>query len=154
MTLSLSGRWELTTDHAASSYGAPVLLDRTSGEAFGPADIIEAYPSWGLMPAAAAAQRLAKIATLAGDDAAIVARFCAKGGVVTRLEAGSEQMGLDGRRYRLTETLIGASGVTSDGETPRRGKIMAEMGCRCGHETDWIVQTTCPACGWNPRVGD
>lgn len=31
--------WKLTTDHSASSYGIPVLVDR-HGEAYGPADII------------------------------------------------------------------------------------------------------------------
>ncbi len=75
MAVLLSGRWELTTDHAASSYGAPVLVDRTSGDAYGPADIVEAYPSWGLLPAALAVQRLAKTATLTADDLAVVGRF-------------------------------------------------------------------------------
>ena len=40
---------ELTTDHAASSYGQPVLIDRSSGEAidqfsFALSEIVEATP--------------------------------------------------------------------------------------------------------------
>jgi hypothetical protein len=37
----------LTTDHAASSYNQPVLVHRGTGEAFGPEDIVQCYPSWG-----------------------------------------------------------------------------------------------------------
>jgi hypothetical protein len=34
-------RFYLTTEHSASSYGIPVLVDRETGEAIGPADLIE-----------------------------------------------------------------------------------------------------------------
>ena len=34
-------RFELTTEHAAASYGQPVLVDRETGEAYGPADLVE-----------------------------------------------------------------------------------------------------------------
>lgn len=39
MILELFNGWTLSTEHAASSYGIPVLVDR-NGEAYGPADII------------------------------------------------------------------------------------------------------------------
>lgn len=45
MQVNLSGSWELSTDHAASSYGQPVLVNRATGEAFGPGDILKPYPS-------------------------------------------------------------------------------------------------------------
>ena len=34
-------RFELTTEHSASSYGKAVLVDRETGEAYGPADLLE-----------------------------------------------------------------------------------------------------------------
>ena len=34
-------RFKLTMDHAASSYGQPVLVDRETSEAYGPADLLE-----------------------------------------------------------------------------------------------------------------
>lgn len=36
-------RYRLTTDHAASSYGAPVLVDMQTGVAYGPADVVPIY---------------------------------------------------------------------------------------------------------------
>lgn len=51
--------WELSTEHAACSYAQPVLVNRATGEAYGAADIVKPYPSWGFMPAAAAVQRMA-----------------------------------------------------------------------------------------------
>ncbi|MBU4302682.1 MAG: hypothetical protein KKE79_04345 [Actinobacteria bacterium] len=34
-------RFELSTEHAASSYGQPVVVDRETGEAIGAADLVE-----------------------------------------------------------------------------------------------------------------
>jgi len=68
--------WELTTEHSASSYGQHVLVKRATGEAYGPGDIVTAYPSWGLMLASDAVKRMAKTAHLDEDGQAIVARFC------------------------------------------------------------------------------
>ena len=75
MKVTLGGTWELTTERAESSYNVPVLVNRASGEAFGPGDIITPYPSWGMMPAIAAVERMAKIATLTDADLAAVQRF-------------------------------------------------------------------------------
>ena len=72
---NLSGTWELSTDHAASSYGQPVLVNRTTGEAYGAADIVKPYPAWGFMPAAEAVRRLAKTAKLDADGRDLVAKF-------------------------------------------------------------------------------
>ena len=39
----MSYQFELTNEHAASSRGIPVLVDRSTGEAYGPHDILQ----WG-----------------------------------------------------------------------------------------------------------
>lgn len=67
--------WKLTTDHAASSYGQPVLVNRATGEAFGPGDIVQCYPSWGYLPAALAVDRLAAAESLDDEQIALVSRF-------------------------------------------------------------------------------
>jgi len=43
----------------ASSYGQPVLVKRTTNEAWGRLDLVEMYPSWGLMLATDAVERAA-----------------------------------------------------------------------------------------------
>lgn len=61
MKATLLPSWELTTEHSASSYGQPVLVNRSTGDAFGPGDIVKPYPSWGFMTAADAVQRMLKM---------------------------------------------------------------------------------------------
>jgi len=39
-TYRINDRFDITTDHAASSYGQPVLVDSTTGDVFGPDDDI------------------------------------------------------------------------------------------------------------------
>lgn len=73
--IRLTPTWELSTDHATSSYGQPVMINRTTGEGYGPADIVQPYPSYGLMPACAAVARMVKAKKLSADEAALVARF-------------------------------------------------------------------------------
>jgi hypothetical protein len=75
MKASLSPSWELTTDHAASRYGQPVLVRRSTGEAYGPEDILQAYASWGSLPAARVVARLAKTVHLDDEGQAMVALF-------------------------------------------------------------------------------
>lgn len=76
MKTSISPSWELTTEHAASSCGQPVLRHRFSGDIYGPGDIVTAYASFGPMPARAAVKRLAKTAKLDADGRELVIRFC------------------------------------------------------------------------------
>jgi hypothetical protein len=73
--LNLTPTWSLSTDHAASSYGQPVLVNSASGEAFGPGDIIQPYPSWGMMPGADAVRRMAKLAARTAEDLATIRKF-------------------------------------------------------------------------------
>lgn len=75
MKVNLSGSWELSTDHAASSYGQPVLANRTTREVFGPGDILKPYPSYGFMLAADAVRRLSKTAKLDAEELALVEKF-------------------------------------------------------------------------------
>ena len=75
MKATLSPSWELSTDHAASHEGQPVLVDRTTGEAFGPADLVRLHERKGMIPAALAVRRLAQAAELDTAERALVARF-------------------------------------------------------------------------------
>jgi len=73
MKVKLSVGWELSTDHAASSYGQPVLVKRSTGQAFGPGDILTA--GTGDVLAADAVRRLAKTAKLDAEGRGLVAKF-------------------------------------------------------------------------------
>ena len=76
MRTTLSPSWDLSTDHATSSYNQPVLVNRSTGEAFGQADIVQVYPSHGFVPAAQAVERMAKTASLDDEgDRAMVDLF-------------------------------------------------------------------------------
>ncbi len=58
MKVTLTPSWELSTEHAASSYGQPVLVNRETGEAFGPADPVRPDPSCALMSGRLAVARM------------------------------------------------------------------------------------------------
>jgi len=75
MKASLSLSWELTTEHAASSCGQAVLVNLTTGEAFGPGDPVQPYPGRGYMRATLAVCRLAQAAELDTAEQALIARF-------------------------------------------------------------------------------
>ena len=75
MNATLSPSWELTDDRAASRDGQPILVDRTTGEAFGPGDLVRLHERQGRIPAALAARRLAVAAELDTAEWGLVARF-------------------------------------------------------------------------------
>ena len=75
MKATLNPSWELSTDDAASSDGQPVLVNRITGETFGPGDKVKLYPNQGYAKAADAVARLAETAKLNVDGDALVARF-------------------------------------------------------------------------------
>ena len=60
MNVILSPTWELTNEHAASSPGRPVLVKRTTGEAFGAGDVLRVYPEWPIYPVRKAVERMAQ----------------------------------------------------------------------------------------------
>lgn len=64
METVLAPSYVLSTDHPAASPGKPMLVNRATGEAYGPGDALQPYPSWGFMSASAAALRMAKTAKL------------------------------------------------------------------------------------------
>jgi len=73
--VQLTPSWILTDEHSASSYGQPVLVGMATGEAYGPGDIIRAYPSWSFAPASMAVERMTKTTRLAEDEGFFVDRF-------------------------------------------------------------------------------
>ncbi len=75
MTAILNEDWELSTDDPASRGGQPVLVNRTTGQAFGPRDKIKVYPSHHLEKAANAVARIAEKAKLNLDGETLVVRF-------------------------------------------------------------------------------
>lgn len=60
MKIYLTPSWELSTEHPASSYRFPVLVNRATNEAYGPKDIVNLYPSWGYMTGSVALIRIMK----------------------------------------------------------------------------------------------
>jgi hypothetical protein len=75
MHTNLSPSWDLTTDHAASHRGQPVLVNLETGQAYGPGDILKAYPTWDFLSAAAVVDRLLKGKALDEDTETMVTRF-------------------------------------------------------------------------------
>ena len=75
MTAQLSPSWLLTTEHAQSHDGLGVLVNRQSGKAYGPDDILADYASVGPQPATRVVERLAKGARLDEREREFVARF-------------------------------------------------------------------------------
>ncbi len=75
MQTFLAPSWILTTNHAASSNGQPVLVRRSTGETYGPGDIVQVYPAWGLLRAAKAVVRLATLKRLDAEGETLVAKF-------------------------------------------------------------------------------
>ena len=78
MKAILSPEWELSTANPASHDGRPVLVNRTTWQAFGPGDPVRLYPSQGYAKAADAVARLAETAKLTVGGDALVARFIGK----------------------------------------------------------------------------
>ena len=76
MEIVLKPSWILTTDHSASSYGQPVLVNRGSGEVYGKGDIVKPYPSWDYTPARMAVLRMMKSKELSEDEKQFCGRFC------------------------------------------------------------------------------
>ncbi len=75
MKVSLTPSWELSNEHAANPYGMPVLVNRHTGEGYGPADILTAYPSWAPMTAANAVRRMVHAKEFTWDEHEFIERF-------------------------------------------------------------------------------
>jgi hypothetical protein len=77
MNVQLTPSWILTDDNSYSSSGhKPVLVNKhESGVAYGPGDILQAYPSWPLQPASMTVERMAKTKELILDERLFVDDF-------------------------------------------------------------------------------
>ncbi len=74
MKVTLTRTRTLSDEHPMSSYDRPVLVNRITGEVWGPGDLEEAYAFWGLLPASRVVGRLAKTARLSAEERALVTR--------------------------------------------------------------------------------
>ena len=77
MKAELSPPWQLTTEHAASSYVHPVLVNGDTGDVYGPRDMVQLYPSHEPTPAKIAVKRLAETLQLTSKEQALVDWFVA-----------------------------------------------------------------------------
>jgi hypothetical protein len=75
MTAQLSPSWLITTEHAQSRDDRGVLVNRQTGKAYGPDDILSNYASLGPHPATRVVERLARGARLDEKQQEFVARF-------------------------------------------------------------------------------
>ena len=75
MKVILASSWALSNEYPASRYGQPALVYRSTGEAFGPGDLVQAYPMDRYTEAAKVVARLAKTASLDAESQALVTRF-------------------------------------------------------------------------------
>ena len=75
MKILLTSRYMLTDDHAASSYGQAVLVNRVTGEFYGPGDIIKAYPSWEYELVADVVRRFTEVWMFSPDELRVIEGF-------------------------------------------------------------------------------
>jgi hypothetical protein len=75
MRVKLSPEWVLTTDHSASSYGRPVLVNEANGNVYGPGDLVSCYPESGFMMARYFVEKMALKIKLTEKQAQLVAHF-------------------------------------------------------------------------------
>jgi hypothetical protein len=75
MQVKLTATYFLTTDHAKSRFGQPVLINRTTGQAFLPSDAFIAYESWGKMPAAQVVNKMASWRDFSEEELTLIELF-------------------------------------------------------------------------------
>jgi hypothetical protein len=68
-------RWVLTTNHSASNYDKLILIHPKNGEAYGPGDILEAYPNWGYLTAREVVKRMIETSNLKYEELSLVNKF-------------------------------------------------------------------------------
>jgi hypothetical protein len=73
--IQLTPSWILTTEHPSSHHGIPVLVDEGTGDAYGPKDIVQAYLSHGLTPAAHFVARIVKTKQLTSAEQTAVSHY-------------------------------------------------------------------------------
>ena len=75
MKVELKKGYILTTDHSASSYGQPVLVNLKTGEAYGPMDIFEPSQSYGAMLCRAAVKKMTRSKHFNDEEQAFIMKF-------------------------------------------------------------------------------
>jgi len=75
MQVKLTASYFLTTDHPKSRLGQPVLVNRTTGEAFLPSDAFVAYESWQKMPAAQVVTKMTSWRDFSGEERSLIELF-------------------------------------------------------------------------------
>lgn len=75
MQVKLTASYFLTTDHPKSRLGQPVLVNRTTGEAFLPSDAFVAYESWQKMPAAQVVAKMTSWRDFSGEERSLIELF-------------------------------------------------------------------------------
>jgi hypothetical protein len=75
MQVKLTATYFLTTDHAKSRSGQPVLLNRTTAQAFLPSDAFVAYESWQKMPAAQVVAKMTSWRDFSNEERGLLERF-------------------------------------------------------------------------------
>jgi hypothetical protein len=75
MLVKLTATYFLTTDHAKSRSGQPVLVNRATGQAFLPGDALVAYESWPKMPASQVVNKMATWRDFSGEERRLIELF-------------------------------------------------------------------------------
>ena len=75
MKAVLSVTWELSTEHPAGIYGQPGLVNRDTGQAYSPGNIVQVNERMRPMLALLAVRKLAQAAELDPAQRELVARF-------------------------------------------------------------------------------
>ncbi len=75
MFVKLTATYFLTTDHAKSRSGQPVLLNQATGQAFLPGDALVAYESWPKMPASQLVNKMAAWRDFSGEERRLIEQF-------------------------------------------------------------------------------
>ena len=75
MEARLSSKWTLSTNHPASSFGIPVLVDVKSKEAYGSGDLVCPGKSGYFMRAAQVVLRISRRGKLDSNGEELVSRF-------------------------------------------------------------------------------
>jgi hypothetical protein len=75
MKLHLTPSWTLSDEHATSSYGKPVLVDRETGEAYGPGDIVQILPGGGYIPGYIAVRAFTEGESFSAEELAFIDLF-------------------------------------------------------------------------------
>lgn len=85
MKLKLTPSYYLTDELGDT----PRVVHRQTGDAHGPDDVAQLYPSWGMQPVRQSVRRAAAILKLSADESAMVSRFVGPGRPSTATESAT-----------------------------------------------------------------